>query len=331
MTEAVTPDAIRQTALGWHRAGQGAVLATVVSAWGSAPCAVGAQMAISGQGEFAGSVSGGCVEGAVVLEALAALAGRSPRLLRYGITDDSAFAAGLACGGTIEVMVEPVGDSPQELPEDTLAALAVAHATRKGIALETHLGTWSRRFLRAEDDPAAAVALAQDRSGRQGEALFIAAHNPSLRLIVVGAVHIAQALVPMARVCGYTCTVIDPRTSFAAVARFPDDTVVGDWPDMALAALSLDGRTAVVTLAHDPKLDDPAVLFALRSEAFYIGCLGSQRTHAARLDRLGEQGIDPADLARIHAPVGLHIGAKTPGEIAVSILAQMTQILRGER
>ena len=331
MTELVTPDAIRQTALGWHRAGQGAVLATVVSTWGSAPCAVGAQMAISGQGEFAGSVSGGCVEGAVVLEALAALADRTPRLLRYGISDDSAFAAGLACGGTIEVMVEPVGDSPLALPDGTLAALSMAQATRMPVALETHLGTWSRRILRAEEDATAAARLAQDWSGREGTTLFIAVHNPPLRLIVVGAVHIAQALVPMARACGYACTVIDPRTSFATGARFADVTVDTDWPDTALAAHSPDARTAIVTLAHDPKLDDPAILFALRCKAFYIGCLGSRRTHATRLDRLREQGVDAADLARIHAPVGLNIGAQNPGEIAVSILAQMTQILRGPR
>jgi xanthine dehydrogenase accessory factor len=328
MTDTGLPDPILQTALNWHRAGLGGALATVVSTWGSAPRPVGAQMAVSGRGDMAGSVSGGCVEGAVVLEARAALADGTPRLLRYGISDDTAFAAGLACGGTIEVMVEPIGDAPQALPDALLAAWVAAQVVGKAVALETHLGTWTRRILQSEDDALVATRLARDQSGRDGDALFIAVHNPPLRLIVVGAVHIAQALVPMARACGYVVKLIDPRTSFAAAARFPDDVVVGDWPDAAVADLQPDARTAVVTLTHDPKLDDPAILAALRTKAFYIGCLGSKRTHAARLDRLRDHGAVAVDVARLHAPVGLDIGATSPGEIAISILAEMTLALR---
>lgn len=328
MTDAGAPDQIIETALGWHRAGRGAALATVISTWGSAPRPVGAQMAVSGLGEMAGSVSGGCVEGAVVLEALAALQSHSPRLLRFGVSDDSAFSAGLACGGTIEVLVEPVGDGTHALPESTLAALATARTTGQALALVTHLGSWQRTLLRAADDPVVAARLARDLSGREADDRFIAVHNPALRLIVMGAVHIAQALLPMARACGYACTVIDPRTSFAAAARFPDDPVLDDWPDAALAALAPDRRTAVVTLTHDAKLDDPAILAALGSAAFYIGCLGSKRTHVQRLERLRRAGVAEPDLARIHAPVGLDIGAKSPAEIAVSILAQITQVLR---
>jgi xanthine dehydrogenase accessory factor len=153
-------------------------------------------------------------------------------------------------------------------------------------------------------------------------------HNPPLRLIVVGAVHIAQLLVQMARACGYDPVLVDPRPAFGAAARFPGETILDDWPDEALAAHGLDARTAVVTLTHDPKLDDPAIRAALASDVFYLGCLGSTRTHAKRVDRLTEAGFTEAQIARIHAPVGLDIGSRSPAEIALSIMAQITQALR---
>jgi xanthine dehydrogenase accessory factor len=158
--------------------------------------------------------------------------------------------------------------------------------------------------------------------------LFIQVFNPPLRLFVVGAVHIAQALVPMASLAGYDVTVVDPRRAFASDARFPGVDVRQDWPDEALEALQPDARTAVVTLTHDPKLDDPALDVALRSEAFYIAALGSKRTHAGRLERLAELGHDQATLSRIHGPAGLSIGAVSPAEIAISVLAEMTRELR---
>jgi xanthine dehydrogenase accessory factor len=153
--------------------------------------------------------------------------------------------------------------------------------------------------------------------------------NPPLRLIIVGAVHIAQTLAPMAALAGYAVTIIDPRRAFATDARFPDVTLIGEWPDEFMATMTLDRRTAVVTLTHDPKLDDPALQTALKSDAFYIGALGSKRTHAARLGRLRSAGFGDGDCARIRGPVGLDIGALSPAEIAVSILAQITQVLRG--
>ncbi len=160
--------------------------------------------------------------------------------------------------------------------------------------------------------------------------VFLQVFNPPLRLLVVGAVHIAQALVPMAALAGYAVTVVDPRRGFATAERFPNVTLLDAWPDEAMESLAPDSRTAVVTLTHDPKLDDPALDVALRSEAFYIGALGSKRTHAARLERLAAMGHGPAALARIHGPAGLDIGAVSPAEIAVSVLAQMTQVLRRE-
>jgi xanthine dehydrogenase accessory factor len=160
--------------------------------------------------------------------------------------------------------------------------------------------------------------------------LFIQIFNPPLRLVVVGALHIAQTLVPMASLAGYDVTVVDPRRAFASDARFPGVDVRTDWPDEALEALAPDPRTAVVTLTHDPKLDDPALDLALRSDAFYIAALGSKRTHAGRLERLGALGHDEATLARIHGPAGLPIGAVSPAEIALSVLAEMTRVLRRE-
>jgi xanthine dehydrogenase accessory factor len=175
-------------------------------------------------------------------------------------------------------------------------------------------------------------ALRADESGTMeqgGRRLFFHVQNPPLRLIVVGAVHIAQALAPMAALAGYNVTIIDPRRAFATDARFPDVALIGEWPDEAMATMTLDRRTAVVTLTHDPKVDDPALQTALRADAFYVGALGSKRTHAARLERLKAAGFSDADCARIHGPVGLDIGALSPAEIAVSILAQITAVLRG--
>jgi xanthine dehydrogenase accessory factor len=321
-------DSIPETALDWHRSGQGAALATVVETWGSAPRQAGSQLAISGGGDIMGSVSGGCVEGAVVTEAQAALSDGMPRLLTFGVSDETAFAVGLACGGTIRVLVEPVGDSGSALSPALLAALVEARAANRAVAMSVDLESWQRQLVTPGDDAAVDARFRSDKSGMEGDARFIAIHNPPLRLIVVGAVHIAQALLSIARTCGYDCTLIDPRSAFGSAARFPGETILEDWPDDALATLAPDARTAIVTLTHDSKLDDPAISFALRSPVFYLGCLGSSRTHAKRVDRLRAAGFTDTDIARIHAPVGLDIGAKTPAEIAVSVMAQITRTLR---
>ena len=315
-------DSIPETALGWHREGKGAVLATVIETWGSAPRRVGAQLAISGDGEIEGSVSGGCVEGAVIVEALEALEEGALRELEFGVSDGDAFAVGLACGGPIRVLVEPVGDV---LPEALLADLCAARAARAPVAYVVDLDTGARRL----EHDGFETRFRMDSSGFEDESrTFVAIHNPPLRLIVVGAVHIAQALVPMARIAGYDPAIIDPRETFGAQARFPGETLLNDWPDEAVGQLGLDSRTALVLLTHDPKLDDPALTLALRSGCFYIGALGSTRTHAKRVARMQEAGFSEAEIARIHGPVGLDIGAAGPSEIAVSILAEMTGVLR---
>lgn len=217
-----------------------------------------------------------------------------------------------------------------------LDRLEAAREAKRPVVLATRLPDGEQRLLPDEGGPedlqaAAAEALRQDRSTvaqSGGQSWFLHAYNPPLRLVVVGAVHIAQALVPMAAQLGYGVTVVDPRRAFATDERFPGVTVSTEWPDEAMDALRPDTRTAVVTLTHDPKLDDPALDRALRSEAFYIGALGSKRTHARRLDRLRELGHQDGTLARIHGPVGLDIAAVTAPEIALSILGQLVQVHR---
>ncbi len=318
-------EAIAERALLWHRQGRGGVLATVVQTWGSAPRPVGSQLAISGTGEIMGSVSGGCVEGAVIVAAEDALQDGQSRILEFGVADETAFEVGLACGGTIRILLEPVGMAGG-IPEALLAELVKARAARRPVAYVVDTKTWTRRLSGPDEFP---DRFRADRSGFGEDGhIFVSIHNPPLRLFVVGAVHIAQALLPMARLAGHDVTLIDPRETFAAAARFPGETIFGDWPDEALSRLAPDARCAVVTLSHDPKIDDPAIIAALKSDAYYIGCLGSVRTHARRVARLKAAGLGDGDIARIHAPVGLDIGARTPAEIAVSVLAEITARLR---
>ena len=220
---------------------------------------------------------------------------------------------------------------------DLLARLEQARAEKRPVVLATRLPS-GEQFLLPDDTgtpeiaEAAAKALKDDRSTTvqaAGDTWFLHAYNPPLRLVVVGAVHIAQALVPMAAGLGYGVTVVDPRRSFASEERFPGVEVSTEWPDEAMDALRPDSRTAIVTLTHDPKLDDPALDRALKSDAFYIGALGSRRTHARRLDRLRELGHTDQQMSRIHGPVGLNIGAVTAPEIALSVLAQLVAVRRG--
>ncbi len=221
-----------------------------------------------------------------------------------------------------------------------LDRLQEARAAKRPTALVTDLRD-GRQLLRVDGETsgeltldavqheAVAAAVAADRSGPLPEHpdLFVHVYNPPLRLLVVGAVHISQALVPMAQLAGYEVIVVDPRKAWANTERFPNVQLIDAWPDEAMTALAPDHRSAVVVLTHDPKLDDPALGVVLRSPAFYVGALGSRKTHAKRVARLGEQGLSEAEIARIHAPVGLAIGAKSPAEIALSVMAQITQVL----
>lgn len=227
---------------------------------------------------------------------------------------------------------------------ETLKTLLAARAEKRPVALVSNLDSGDQSLvfrdcvegnLDLSDDvvSAARAALRDDKSGRadaDGAPLFVQVFNPPKRMIIVGAVHIAQPLVTLAQTSGYEVVIVDPRGAFATKDRFPGVTLSEDWPDSALEDLKIDSRTAVVTLTHDPKLDDPALHVALRSEAFYIGALGSRKTHGKRVERLTEDGYTEAEIAKIHAPVGLNINAKSPAEIAISIMAQITQVLRTE-
>lgn len=320
-------NSIPETALDWHQAGRKVALGTVIKTWGSAPRPVGSQLVVDEAMAFEGSVSGGCVEGAVIHEAVEAMGDGTCRVLSFGVSDDTAFEVGLACGGEIQVLVEPLnaGTGPDiRFLEDLVAA----REARQPVVAEVNLSDWSRRLLQRDpQDGALEAQFLSDRTMREGD-VFRAVHNPPLRLIVVGAVHIAQPLIPMARMAGYDIAVCDPRDSFASTERFPYETFLDGWPDEALQAYGIDPRTAVVTLSHDPKIDTPALQVALESEAFYVGALGSKRTHAKRVAQLEGEGLSADRIARIDGPIGLDIGAASPAEIAISIMAEMTERLR---
>ncbi|MDO9487454.1 MAG: XdhC family protein [Sphingomonadaceae bacterium] len=301
-------DRVLDAARGWLAEGHGAAIATVVETWGSAPRRVGSHLVVRDDGLFEGSVSGGCVEGDVIANALEVIGERGFRRLDYGVADATAWEVGLACGGRIAILIQAL--DPDRFAPSLLDRLIAA---------------------RREGQP---LALSTDGEGRtregETEGEFVNRYAPPLRLAIVGAVHIAQALVPMARILGYDVTVIDPRGMFAAAARFDDVAIDARWPDEALAEWKPNAASAVVTLTHDPKLDDPALVAALASPAFYVGALGSRRTQAARLERLAAAGVPADQLTRIHGPAGLDLGAAGPAEIALSVAAQMTAAWRGK-
>ena len=340
-------DAVVAQALAWLAAGRKVALATVARTWGSSPRPAGSKLAVDDAAEFVGSVSGGCIEGAVIQEALEVMEGGGSRVVSFGVSDETAWEVGLACGGKIEVLVEAVVPDPGKpgVTRGVLEGLLAARRGRRQVVLATPLAGGAHRLLPVgavdpgpDAGPDAALAAAAADVVRRdqaevvdatGGAVLLEPHLPPLRLVIVGAVHVAQPLAEMAGLAGFAVTIVDPRRAFATAARFPGQALVVGWPDTAVTELAPDARTAVVTLTHDPKLDDPALIAALASPAFYVGCLGSTRTHATRRTRLGERGVASAALDRLHGPIGLRIGARTPAEIAVSILAEIVAALRG--
>ncbi len=310
----------------------------MIQTWGSSPRGVGAKMAVTAAGDIAGSVSGGCVEGAVAETALQVLETRQPRLLHFGVADETAWEVGLACGGQIDVFVSPLNPDFYRLWRLSLAqegAFAVAHVLsglpgESGKALivrpdGSYEGELEGRQM--EIVQAALQALQAGRSARltlPNAEVFIEVSLPAPTLVMIGGVHIAIALAALAKTLGYRTIVIDPRRAFGSQARFPHaDQLIQAWPDEALEQIQLDAGCAVAMLTHDPKLDDPALKVALPSPAFYVGALGSRKTQAARRERLLAGGLDPALLERLRGPIGLDIGAQTPEEIALSILAEV--------
>ena len=314
---------ILPTALEWHVSGIGAAVATVIRTWGSAPRPVGSQLAVSGEGDIIGSVSGGCVEGAVIIEALNTLKTGRNVILEYGVSDEDAFAVGLACGGNIQILVEPVGFG---LSENIVAELVCRCQRREPVGYSIDIKSGVNKVINFGIN-GGKKNVGTHTSGFYG-AEFLVIYEKPLRMAVIGGVHIAQPLVSIARMSGFAVVVIDPRSTFLNAIRFPNVELSNLWPDEALKAFKPDSRTAIITLSHDPKIDDLGLIEALNSNCFYIGCLGSKKTHSKRLDRLSKIVNSDVCLSRLHGPIGLNIQSRTPTEIAISIMAEVIQSLR---
>ena len=305
---------VLKSAIAWHAAGHRATLATVVHTWGSAPRPVGAMLVIRDDGHVMGSVSGGCVEDDLIDKVKAkALASSKPEVATYGVTTEQAARFGLPCGGTLELVLEPVTDE-SKLPE--LLATIERHEL----------------VARSLDMASGKVIL---KSGKWSDevtfdnATLQTVHGPRWRLLIIGAGQLSRYLAQMAQALDYHVTVCDPREEYADEWNLPGTVLKRTMPDDTVVAMNADGHTAVVAVTHDPKLDDMALLEALKSPAFFVGALGSKKNNDARRKRLAEFDLAAAEIARLRGPVGLKIGSRTPPEIALSILAEMTAVRRG--
>lgn len=336
----------------WQRSGKLATLATVVFVGGSSLRPAGSKMAISSSGEISGSVTGGCVEGAVFEEAKGIVKTGMPRLVSYGVSNEQAWEVGLSCGGSVRIFIESMTSTPWKA---ILPALQEAIEHNQAVALATVTsgsGLGNKMLLRKDGSQVGDLgekALTNDVSSHivsnwvvrdahemtcqttsGTSTVFVESILPLPRLIIVGASHIAIPLVTLAKALDFYTIVLDARSAFATRERFPHaDELIVDWPAESMQKLSPDASTCVVCLSHDEKLDNPALIEALGSDARYIGALGSKVTHAKRLDALREEGVSEEQLKRIHAPVGLKIGAKQPAEIALSIMAEIIAAQHG--
>ena len=339
----------------WYESGSAFAVATVTRTWSSAPRPVGAAMAVSLAGEVIGSVSGGCVEGAIHEAALEVLQTGQPMSVTYGVSDENAFAVGLTCGGTIELFIQII--DKKNFPEFHQIASAIKE--HRGIAIATlisgaahigarmifdagqsygSLGSGGLDFSVSEDGRGfldlghtRTLMLGPDGERMQDEvAIFIESYAPAPHMIVFGAIDFASAVVRVGKFLGYHVTVCDARALFTTKKRFPDaDEVIVDWPHRYLAKVDVDERTVICVLTHDPKFDVPVLEIALRSKARYIGAMGSRRTHENRLKRLREIGMSESELSRLRSPIGLDIGPRTPEETAISIAAEIIADLTG--
>jgi len=336
----------------WLSQGEAVALATVISTWGSAPRGVGAKMALAAGAKISGSVSGGCVEGAVYDAGLKAIETGHAELLHFGVADETAFSVGLACGGSIEVFVRKLDPTffeaiQAEIQSGQAAVIVTALSGPPGITGREMLYQGENRFSGSIDAELDGIVkkLVQDRlelglSGSvtvtpvDGEPvrLFIDVISPPPVLVMVGGVHIAVSLAALAKTLGYTTVVIDPRRAFGSQERFPHvDRLIQAWPEEAFEQISLTRNTCVAILTHDPKIDDPALKIVLNHPVFYVGVLGSRQTHEKRKQRLHAEGLTQAQLDRLHAPIGLELGEETPEETALAILAEIVAVRRGHK
>ena len=324
----------------WRAESKPVALATVVQTWGSSPRRAGAKMALTLDRKITGSVSGGCVEGAVYEAGVDVLKSHRPQLLHFGVADETAWEVGLACGGSIDIFVKPLDERffhtlrSVFVDEKSAVLMTVIRGPDEVLGQEMLVeenGTVTGSLPSELNERALAAgreALAQGVSHRamlnEGVEVFIELLAPPPTLIAVGGVHITIALVALAKTLGYRTVVVDPRSAFGSEERFPNvDRLVQRWPEEAFQEIPLTRSTAIAMLTHDPKLDDPALKIALPSPAFYVGALGSKTTHAKRRQRLLEEGLTEELLSRLHGPIGLKIGAGTPEEIALSIMAEI--------
>jgi xanthine dehydrogenase accessory factor len=325
----------------WHAGESKSIaLATVVQTWGSSPRRAGAKMAITPDGKITGSVSGGCVEGAVFDAGVEVLRTNQPQLLHFGVADETAWEVGLACGGSIDIFVQPLDAEFFQylrsvlVEERSAVSVTVVHGPNDLIG---------REMLLREDDSVTgsineeldsiALSLAKETLSagesrrsmlNEDVGVFVEVILPPPTLIAVGGVHITITLMALAKTLGYRTVVVDPRNAFGNETRFPNvDRLIPLWPDEAFQQIPITRSTAIAMLTHDPKLDDPALKIALPSPAFYVGALGSKTTQAKRRQRLLEDGVPEEQLNRLHGPIGLEIGAATPEEIAMSIMAEI--------
>jgi xanthine dehydrogenase accessory factor len=297
----------------WRADGEAVAVATVVETWGSSPRPLGSRMLATRSGRMAGSVSNGCVEGDVFQAAQEVLDTGRPRVVEYGVADDVAFEVGLACGGHIAVLIQPAGEAHDRALE-LLAA-------EQPFVLRTGLQDGVSEVLEQTPD----FELAR----RDGDTFWEPFGTPA-HMVIVGAIHIAIPLHRMAKLMGYRVTIVDARGQFATKERFPEaDQILVQWPDEALAALHLDRSTAVVILTHDPKFDMPALRSVLRTDAGYVGAIGSRKTNQNRFDTLRQEGFGDAELDRVHGPIGLDLGARGAEETALGIMAEVTAVRYG--
>lgn len=328
----------------WFAEGETAVaLATVVETWGSSPRRVSAKMAVTADGRISGSVSGGCVEGAVVEACHDTFQSGNPQLLHYGVADETAWDVGLACGGNIDVFVEILDEKWHHFFRDAVfdqwagMVVTVVRGPQGLLGRKAAYGRAGGQTDALGDDldadlQAQLTSFHQSQlvSLKNGLDVFVDLFQPPPVLVMVGGVHVAVALTRQAKNIGYQTAIIDPRRSFGSENRFPDvDHLLQMWPQKAFQEVKPTPDTAVALLTHDPKIDDQALKILLDSDVFYIGALGSRKTHAKRKGRLRQMGISEEKIARIHAPIGLNIGAKNPEEIALAIMAEVVGVRRG--
>lgn len=305
---------VLRTTEAWRRAGHRVALGTIVKTWGSAPRPVGAMVAIRGDGQVVGSVSGGCVEDDLIEKIRSkSTAAVKPELVTYGVTNEEATRWGLPCGGTLQLVMEPVQETSRI--QDLLDRVTSQQLVRRRLEMESGKATLE-------------PGRWQDVLEFDGRVL-LTVHGPRWRLVLIGAGQLTRYLAEMARMLDYHVVVIDPREEYAAGWDLAAVPINRGMPDDVVRELELDGHSALVALTHDPKLDDLALMEALKSAAFYVGAIGSKKNNDARRERLREFDLSAEEIARLRGPVGLYIGSKTPPEIAVAILAEMTAVRHG--